>query len=1308
LWIALQSGNLESLLTKANELEKEYEWLHAAEYYKKASKLALKKKDLLKVAEIHEQIGFSYSNAAYQAKTNEKFKSILKLAIDAYEQTAYYFKKTKNDVKFAKIKNSKAIVVLLNSRIEVSTSKQKQLIEKWWNLATDAIKLFEKDCDNLSFGKTCNDLLHNASYNRIFWMDIEEKIHECTSLGERAIKALKKLKNNYELARAYTRTAFYYDLAVWFGFGGNRREEFTKKALDYSYKAVGLSKKIVDAHLIGTIYNVASRLAYTYEANPVLALELNEYGLNQSRITKDNKLIGDLKFWSSFITPSLAYREEDPDNQRLRLKNGLKWTKESIAHFKIIGFPLTIFPSYRLQVDSLTYLASIETNLSNKQTLLIKAVNVARDFLKHSSLHETVFYWLPRLSLIHALYQLAKIKTQISEKRKILEEALKQNQELIVVLRKIMPSFNIWNSRVQSFLALLQNELAKIEPDLQKKIGFLRQAVLAMEVGMKLIKKDPREHIGWKSGLYGQFYLWFGEILAQLFSLSKEKLVLNRAIEIYDGSTSIFNETGLSTRAAESYWQKAKLYDKMGEKIRAACNYESASKKYLEATEKLPQLKEFYGNLSSYMSAWNQIEKARYNHSIEEYDKAKEHYEKAAKLHESSEPWTYLAPNYFAWASVEEAESLSRKEKTQQAKEAFQKALEQFSRSEESIKQKIGEISSEDEKEMTLRLLKTSYIRRKFCQARIRLEEAKLLDRKGEYLQSSKSYGEAAKEFETIIKKVETEAESKELKLITVLCRAWQKMAIAEETTSSEAYLEAAQLFDQAKKLSITKKTSLWALGNSSFCKGLAAQNKFQNTLDKSFNSKANKHVKNASSYYKEAGFNNAYEYAKATQRLFDAYLYMNSAEDEVDPEKKTKYYKIAEQLLQIAAGSFMKAKQPEKTSEVQRILATVKEEKALAASLTQVMQAPSIASSTLSFATPTPSSEVSAGLDSFEHANVQANLVTHVKEVKVGESFCLSIEFVNAGKEPALLTRVEDFVPVGFVVVKKPELYRLEDTALNMKGKQIAPLKLVEAKVVLQPLKKGVFQIKPKVCYLDELSQNKSLTIKAIEIKVEEVIFEDRVSTGTKELDSLLLGGIPKEYAVVLTGPPSDEREHVINNFLEAGTKQEQTTFYVTTEPNGIENLLEKPNFYLFLCNPKPKTKVPDLPNVTKLRSKTDINNLNMALSRASRNIEQKQPTTKRVCIEIVSDVLLRQGPEVTRRWLSELITDLTSKGFIMLAVMDPEMHPSDQSKAVLNLFDGEINLDQTQEQMECKKHIQIKKLRNQEYIKNPICLAK
>ena len=69
----------------------------------------------------------------------------------------------------------------------------------------------------------------------------------------------------------------------------------------------------------------------------------------------------------------------------------------------------------------------------------------------------------------------------------------------------------------------------------------------------------------------------------------------------------------------------------------------------------------------------------------------------------------------------------------------------------------------------------------------------------------------------------------------------------------------------------------------------------------------------------------------------------------------------------------------------------------------------------------------------------------------------------------------------------------------------------------------------------------------------------------------------------------------------------------------------------------------------------------------------------------------------------LSELITDLGSKGFTMLAVMNPGSHPSDQATAVIDLFDGEISITQTRDPLECKKSIRVEKLRNQDYIKKP-----
>jgi KaiC/GvpD/RAD55 family RecA-like ATPase len=256
--------------------------------------------------------------------------------------------------------------------------------------------------------------------------------------------------------------------------------------------------------------------------------------------------------------------------------------------------------------------------------------------------------------------------------------------------------------------------------------------------------------------------------------------------------------------------------------------------------------------------------------------------------------------------------------------------------------------------------------------------------------------------------------------------------------------------------------------------------------------------------------------------------------------------------------------------------------------------------------------------------------------------------------------------------------------------------------------MKKGSFKLKIKIVYLDELGNSRFCEPEPITLIVKELVEPDRIYTGTKELDAMLFGGLPKNYAVALTAPPNDERELIVKNFLEIGIKNEQITFYITTEPTDLSGLLPDPpsNFYLFVCNPNPKANLPNHPNIHWLRSKIDVNNLNIALVRAYRITDQSE-NVKRIVLENISDILLHFGAETTRKWLSGLIREATEKGFTLMALINPMMHQPEQLHAILDIFDGEISLYETEDPYECKRFVRVRKLRNQNYIKNPICLT-
>ncbi len=329
-------------------------------------------------------------------------------------------------------------------------------------------------------------------------------------------------------------------------------------------------------------------------------------------------------------------------------------------------------------------------------------------------------------------------------------------------------------------------------------------------------------------------------------------------------------------------------------------------------------------------------------------------------------------------------------------------------------------------------------------------------------------------------------------------------MTLAEEKTSPELYLEASKLFEQAKEHSLNKRTSLLALGNSSFCKALAAGTKFDITLDMAMHSMAKQHIERATTCYLKAGFKSASEYAKATQRLFEAYTYMNNAEKETDPEKRAKYYQMTEKLLQTSADSYMKAKHPEKSAEVQRILETVREERELAVSLSEVLHAPPIASTTASFSTPTPSHENSVGLERFEQANIQAQLIVP-EEVTVGEDLTVQLDLVNVGKNSGLLVRVDNLVPKGFKVTEAPRQYTMEDELLDMGGKRLEPLKVESIKISARAADAGVFELSPQVVYVDETGQFRTCRPEGVRVTVHPTLaFRFRTKTAQNVFDYL------------------------------------------------------------------------------------------------------------------------------------------------------------------------------------------------------------
>jgi KaiC/GvpD/RAD55 family RecA-like ATPase/tetratricopeptide (TPR) repeat protein len=351
---------------------------------------------------------------------------------------------------------------------------------------------------------------------------------------------------------------------------------------------------------------------------------------------------------------------------------------------------------------------------------------------------------------------------------------------------------------------------------------------------------------------------------------------------------------------------------------------------------------------------------------------------------------------------------------------------------------------------------------------------------------------------------------------------------------------------------------------------------------------------------------------------------------------------------------------------------------------------------------------------ETFGYVYIEGSLLSP-RNVEAGEEFEMRLDLVNVSRKPGVLVKVEGLVLPEFEVTLPPTKAIIEKGSVDFRRKNIDPFNVETLKLRLKAVRPGTFNFSPHVTYLDELDEEKICKLKPITIIVQpaKAKYEPlpgRISTGVDELNTLLFGGIPEKYAIAITSSSTDEKEQLVRHLLEAGAHAGETTFFITTETEISQTLAEKDpsNFHLLICNPQADITIKNQPNIFKLKGVENLTEIDIALTKAFRSLNDSKTSPRRICIDIVSDVLLQHHAINTRRWLSSLLPTLKAKGFTILAVVDPSMHPSEELQAVLSVFDGEIRITEIETSQGAKQMLKVKRLINQKYSDREIELTK
>jgi class 3 adenylate cyclase len=821
---------------------------------------------------------------------------------------------------------------------------------------------------------------------------------------------------------------------------------------------------------------------YDINGDTVRMASMLEIALNESRKTGDQNLIG----WQCMLLGySLGWVGEETDisEQRKELfERAIQCSSTAIEHFSS-SMAWTAF-AYRIFVQRSVNLARDAPQVSTKLEYLDRAIEFGKAGLENATYFPTycteIWPWIAT-----ALTYKAELTFIKAERENLLSEAVNLNtinlQRYVCLVHP-----DCWNRGVAHWLAgLAQSKLAgeRVE-DVRSAISLLQEGASNLKTGQEIcsrtltiISSPARE------GRLATMCEDLGNALLKLYHWSQRKEDYFESIEAYDKAVLHYSKANLIGFLGPITWKIAKLYDSIQEYSKSSSMFAMAADQFEAASKTQKSLRKTFADLSLYMRAWSKIEESRLAHIVENYLSSSEKLKEAYSLLQETESFQFLTKHYEAYSKIEEAEDYSRKEKNKEAAEAFGSASDLFAQAEKAAREHGKE--ADDSEWVTI-----SKNRGRYSAARKSLEEARILDRNGQAEASMHKYKAVADVLKEVGSDAAKQEDTSDIDALSLLCQAFAAMKEAEVKSSPELYSKASKIFLKARENVMKQSFVLSCLANSSICEALEGGTKFKKTKDVQLYSQIKKQLGAASEYYEEAGFEKASEWTRATEALFDALVYLASAEGEVDPSKKTQMYHLAEKHLELSARRYADIGYEKKRQEVLRHLKIARENRELLISPIEALSQSPLVSSTPTNLTR----DQAVGLERFEVANLTGNFSISTKLTSVGSSITIEIDVANIGKTPALLMKLDNIAPShGFEIeLEENNAYRiLEDEssiAIDLRGKRLEYLKAHDVTVRLVAKSKGHFELKPRILFVDELGKYRSYEFEPQSVQIKNV----------------------------------------------------------------------------------------------------------------------------------------------------------------------------------------------------------------------------
>ena len=951
-----EKNYLSELLDRAQIEENSYNWTEAARLFEEAGNLFLNKKEVKEAANAFKSLGRIYVFASETADTKAEYIESLKQGVEAYTKSKNLFKQDKNK---AEELECEAEALFAYGFIANSSSDSKQSFSNSCDLFVEASNFFSRRDDQESFARTlsraafCFIFLQPCSENKL---EADQQFQKGISLSTEALRISLNLGNHHISSESIFSELIINLTKVWlkdFKKDPSFEEYFKNNILKFD-DYLRLFYNCDDNRALSMIYSMAGMLYCLYATHYIKdEKEFDEYtdkGLKffeESLVfarKANNKflIIFNLYYidWFALFARRFKYIQNRIFKDVKEIENLRKIYTDLFNPFRFYAecFPVFYYTNMALR--------SFFT-IHQRKTYAKKGIEHAKIALKAAS---NIFYrYLPYQMLTYSYSQLTSLATSKEERDEYAEKMFKYAQKS----HNLGERYEGGIIRAAGFSALYRayKTRAELSENKDRKIKMLSAAA---DASKRYLEHTP-EHM--RGILYGQIRLAL--LYEEIGIITGINDTLLQAEEVYKNIIKESLDSRYYSYAAAAYEYLARIEDRLGNYRISAEQYgrvqECYSKSVIGVEYKL--LKERIKEKISYANAWSLIELAKLHNKQEKHLQAKENYTKAYQILKQLPSNNYEASYYFAWTFLEEAEHHSKQERHDDAIEQFRSSSEHFDEASNVLEEVLKQSKDKLENERIKKLKNIARVRINYCNARMNVETARVLGKKGEHLMAAEKFSTAATQFKHICTKFKLERERRELEAIYHLCRAWESMEYAENNEDSTKFAEAAQLFEKASKFFSNNKLKILSSSNSSFCQALELGCRFDESTETSMKSELYPRIKvmlrKAASSYKKGGFINEADWALATSTYFDAAWHLIQADEEMNLEKKNNLLKIGSEILTSAANLFGKSGYKNKEKDILEQLELVAKEEKIIVSALNTISEPSITKSTIGIIAP-------------------------------------------------------------------------------------------------------------------------------------------------------------------------------------------------------------------------------------------------------------------------------------------------------------------------------------------------------------------